>query len=116
MKKKIRNYIKTILVILIIIAFSFLLIVKIFDLHEHQSQFKKYNQIAKIDPSKQKIEEWMSPAFISQNYNISPNILEQRIGIKISIKEFSRPLSKLCNKKQINCSEIIQNLNSESNK
>lgn len=103
-KREIAVYV-VILIVLIILALVFLFYAfsNYHSFRTHQNYFKSSNVT---------IESWMTPHTILRHFNISESSLFSELGISNTTGNLRIPLSQICTEKKLNCTEVVDKLNS----
>ena len=89
----------------------FLLLTFIFTLrtiHKYEL-WKEHEEYLKSD--NKTVEEWMHINLISKRSGIPKDVIYNEIGIKESFTNSRKPLNKLCQDNNLNCTQVVAKLN-----
>lgn len=104
MKKKILTTLFILsLVLLVFISFKF---------YKNITNFNEHREYLSKPVKEQNIQDWMTLNFLEKKYLLN---IEEILWKKISIWEMKMTLSEYCNKHNLNCNELIINLDKHKN-
>jgi len=66
-----------------------------------------------IHNSSLQIQPWMNPETIQRNFNIPPQEIFKELNTTNTTKNLRTPISKICIEQSLNCTQIIDKLNSQ---
>ena len=114
MKKNIKKIIKIFLLIFLVLIIGSFIFIKTTNIIHNTKLLDKHKDYLDLPKHEQKIEEWMTIQFISKNFDIGKKDIKKYLNKSdFKIRDKQKSLSKLCEKNEIDCKKLIQNLNKE---
>lgn len=91
-----------VVLILLILLFSFRTYRHYTVLKSHRGYFRQPNQ---------EIQSWMAVSTIVRHFNISQEAVLHELKSNVSISESRMSIDSICKKNNLNCTQVINNLN-----
>lgn len=99
---------------LIVLALIVVTAIMVFRAFRDYNDFRAHRAYFRQPP--QEIKSWMPLGFVSKRYQISKEDLVRELKLSDFLLNEKLTIDKICEKNQLNCTQVVENLNSLARK